>query len=901
MVCKEDRVAGVLTAGKYFTTSFLSLFCILMLYAVMPSAVQAAPGDIVTIAGGGTGGLGDDGLATSATLSYPTRVSIDISGNIYIADYANNRIRKVDHNSGIITTVAGNGTAGYSGDNGPATSASLRSPLGVSVDASGNIYIADTDNNRIRKVDISGTISTLAGNGTPTFAGDNGPATSASLNFPVGVSVDTSGNIYIADTDNHRIRKVDISGTISTLAGNGTPTFAGDGGDATLASLNLPTSVSVNDSGNIYIADFANNRIREVYSSGTITTVAGNGTVTYSGDGVPATSASLYAPYGVAVDALGNIFIADTFHSRVRKVDTLGIITTVTGNGTWAFSGDNGPAASAAVNRPYGVLVDAAENIYIADTYNNRIRKVLALAPSINVTDSIAPISDLQMNFGNTIEGTSSPSQTITISNTGSADLTVTNIQIAGTDADQFSLYLSGGTAPCYSATPTVTAGSYCTVSVTFSPTSTGTKSAALAIASNDLSAATVSVSMSGTGTAIPVPQIAVTDSVAPIDDHQIPFGNVTQGMISNQTVTVTNSGNADLNIFTINQPSAPFSIPTDNCSGQTISPASTCTLTVRFAPTTVGTFSSNFDIPSNDSVWSSITVTLNGTGTAIPVPQIAVTDSVAPINDHQIPFGNVTQGMISNQTVTVTNNGNADLVIGTINSPSAPFSIPTGDCSGKTIAPASTCTLTVRFAPTTVGTFNSSFDIPSDDPVWSSVTVTLSGTGFSSVTNNPPSAPTLVFPANQQAGLGTTVSFRWKKSTDPDGDAVSYHLYTCMDSNLTNCNPPVDVASSGASQIYLAGFGMYGGLMMIGMVFAGSRKGRKGLLLLIVIVLLTTGITLASCGGGSSSTPSPSPTNEISYTMTNLSPGTTYYWKVVADDSKGGTTASQVWSFSTQ
>jgi hypothetical protein len=209
-------------------------------------------------------------------------------------------------------------------------------------------------------------------------------------------------------------------------------------------------------------------------------------------------------------------------------------------------------------------------------------------------------------------------------------------------------------------------------------------------------------------------------------------------------------------------------------------------------------------------------------------------------------------------------------------------------------------CTV-MAFSPS-IGTKSAILAIASNDPGNGTVSVALSGTGLSSVTNNPPSASILVFPANGQTGLGTTVSFRWKKSTDPDGDTVTYHLYSCTNQTFSDCTP-VDVASSETSQIYLAGLGMYGGLMMIGLVFAGSRKGRKGLLLLTLIVLLTTGLTLASCGGGGggSSTSTPPDPNEISYKVSNLSPGTVY-WKVVADDSKaGGTSPSATWSFSTQ
>jgi len=333
-------------------------------------------GMISTVAGNGTSGFsGDGGPAISASLNDPQGVAVDAAGNLYIADYGNNRIRKVNL-SGIISTVAGSSARGYSGDGGPATSASLRDPCGVAVDAAGSVYIADAANHRVRRVTSSGIISTVAGNGTWAFSGDGGPATSASLWAPCGVAVDAAGNLYIADKYNDRIRKVSPSGIINTVAGNGAYKFAGDGGSATSASLNDPQGVAVDAAGNLYIADRYNSRIRKVSPAGVISTVAGSSARGYSGDGDPATIARLFWPSGVAVDTAGNLYIADHGNNRIRKVNPSGIISTVAGNGQWAFSGDGGPAISASLNDPQGVAVDAAGNLYIADYGNNRIRKV---------------------------------------------------------------------------------------------------------------------------------------------------------------------------------------------------------------------------------------------------------------------------------------------------------------------------------------------------------------------------------------------------------------------------------------------------------------------------------------------------------------------------------------------
>jgi uncharacterized protein (TIGR03437 family) len=324
---------------------------------------------LAPVAGNGTWGFsGDDGPATSAGLAWPSAVAVDSAGNLYIADSFNNRIRQVSN--GVITTVAGNGTQGFSGDNGPATSAQLYAPNGVAVDSVGNLYIADSGNSRIRKVS-NGVITTVAGSGTWGFSGDNGPATSAQLNSPYSIAVDSAGNLYIADTYNHRIRKV-ANGMIATVAGNGTQGFSGDSGPATSAQLNAPYGLAVDSAGNLYIADSGNSRVRKV-ANAVIATVAGNGTWGFSGDSGPATSAQLNLPYSVAVDSFGNLYIADTYNHRIRKVSN-GVVVTVAGGGS--SLGDNGPATSAQLYDPNGVATDPAGNLYIADSRNHRIRKV---------------------------------------------------------------------------------------------------------------------------------------------------------------------------------------------------------------------------------------------------------------------------------------------------------------------------------------------------------------------------------------------------------------------------------------------------------------------------------------------------------------------------------------------
>jgi sugar lactone lactonase YvrE len=354
------------------------------LFTVIPLITQLSLIDfaqsaiITTVAGGGTQGLGDGGLATAAQLYNPWGVAVDSAGNLFIGDEGNNRVRKVT-SGGVISTVAGIGSYGFSGDGGPATAAQLSYPGGVAVDSAGNLFIGDSSNNRVRKVTPGGVISTVAGNGTYGYSGDGGPATAAQLYHPSGVAVDTAGNLFIADYGNARVRKVTPGGVISTVAGGGTQGL-GDGGPAVSAELDLVYGVAVDSAGDLFIADYGNKRVRKVTPDGVITTVAGNGTYGYSGDGGPATAALLYEPSGVAVDTAGNLFITDFNYAIVRKVRPDGLISTVTGIGTWGFSGDGGPATSAQLAGPGLVAVDSAGNLFIADTKNNRVRKVALVA-----------------------------------------------------------------------------------------------------------------------------------------------------------------------------------------------------------------------------------------------------------------------------------------------------------------------------------------------------------------------------------------------------------------------------------------------------------------------------------------------------------------------------------------
>jgi trimeric autotransporter adhesin len=371
---------GVATAAKlYWPTGVAvdssgNLYITDFYYSVIRKVTS--DGVIRTVAGNGNMAYsGDGGPATAAGLFLPTATTLDSSGNLYIADYYNSRVRKVTA-AGVISTVAGTGSSGYTGDGGQATAAQIGRPIGVAIDSAGNLYIADYKNTQVRKVTAAGVITTVTGTGTGGFAGDGGPATVAQLGAIMGVMVDSSGNLYIADTNNDRVRKVTPDGIINTIAGNGSQGFSGDGSSTTAAMMRLPSGIALDSSGNLYIADFNNNRIRKVTPAGIVSTVAGNGSKAYSGDGGPATIASLNWPNKLKIDSSGNIYISDSYNFRIRKVGLDGKIITVVGTGSSGFSGDGGLATLAQFSYIGGVAIDSAGNLYFSDYQNHRIRKV---------------------------------------------------------------------------------------------------------------------------------------------------------------------------------------------------------------------------------------------------------------------------------------------------------------------------------------------------------------------------------------------------------------------------------------------------------------------------------------------------------------------------------------------
>ncbi len=361
-------------------------------------------GVILPVAGTGEQGFtGDGGPASEAQLNLPFAVKLDGAGNLLVADYGNNRVRMITRD-GIIQTFAGSEYEGYWGDGGPAVEARLEGPVGLAIDAAGNVYIADSGNARIRRVGPDGVIRTFAGcggKGGGGCAGDGGPVSLAHFASPRGMAKDAAGNLYVADEQNHRVRRISRDGTVTTVAGNGESWFSGDGGPATEARLSFPADVAVDGAGNLYIADSGNHRVRRVLPDGTVETVAGNGAVGSGGDGGPAVEAQLTNPEGVAVDAAGNLYIADTGNHKIRKVTPDGIITTIAGTGQPGSDGDGGLATEAQLVAPKGITVAGDGTLYVADSGADRVRKITLDGTIQTVSLGTAPADVALDSLGN--------------------------------------------------------------------------------------------------------------------------------------------------------------------------------------------------------------------------------------------------------------------------------------------------------------------------------------------------------------------------------------------------------------------------------------------------------------------------------------------------------------------
>jgi hypothetical protein len=632
--------------------------------------------------------------ATGVQLANPYGLFNDSSNNVYITDSHNYRVRELVNSTGLVNFFAGDGIYGYSGDGSSAISAEVTYPYGVAKDSSGNVYIADSNACVIRKVS-GGNINTFAGLVTgPTstscgFSGDGGAALSAKLYTPYGVAIDSKNNIYIADFTNDAVRKVS-GGVITTIAGIGlVGGFSGDGGPAVNAQLNGPTAVAVDPAGNVFIADYYNCRIRGVNAAtGIITTVAGNGSCAAGLDGL-ATSNPVEYPQGVAVDANDNLFIGD-YSNRVRWVAPNGIMTTVAGTGANGFDGDGGTATLALLSQPTGIALDTAGNILVSEYGNGRVRKITSFPALSTSTGSLS--------YGLTGVGSSSSPQTVTVSAFGA--VTISNISTNGaySEADDCPASLPNGTN--------------CAMYVYFTPTASGTAHGNVTLNSNGFFNQVNTVALTGSGSAI-----ALTGS-------PVIFGNqLVKTTSAGKVVTIKNSGTSAITMGAITlTDSADYSnVSTCPASGATLAGGASCTLTLKFKPQKTGALRGTVVINDSDPSSPQL-VGLSGTGT-----------SNVSLSPNAVTFATTAVTVTSAATkITLTNNTGASITLGnpavTVTGPflSAGSTTCTPDLI---IASTGTCVINVQFKPTKTGFASGTISV-ADNDVTGTQSVALQGYG---------------------------------------------------------------------------------------------------------------------------------------------------------------------------
>lgn len=897
--------------------------------------ITASTGIISTVAGaaGSCGYSGDGGPGTSAKVNAPYGVAVDRFGNVFIADTSNCVIRKVASSNAQISTVAGTGSCGFSGDGGLATSAQINQPYGVAVDSSGNFFIADYKNSVIREVSAStASIFTFAGVavpdpnhagqmiGLPAFSGDGYLATDAELAFlnatpyGAGLATDRSGNVFIADTANHAIRKVSAStGIITTVAGNGLIGFSGDGGPATSAQLFYPRDVAVDGSGNTYIVDSGNCVIRKISAStGIISTVAGTLPDSsghyfcgFSGDGGPATSAQLYPidlmipAGGVAVDKSGNIFIADTGNGVIREVfASTGIITTVVGiaNSVFVGGGDGGPATSATLFAPYGVAVDNSGNIFIADTYDFAIREVMAVNGNIYTVGG-----NIALGIG--FSGDGGPA--------GSAQL---GYVFGGLFLDPAgNLFIpdprncvirrvsaSTGNITTVAGTPNRNGTYFCgyagdggpALSATFdNPSAVGADSSGDMVLLDGIRVRTVAGLVQGSAAAaVPFP-------------NPLAFSNQALGTSNTLTIMLSNRGSLPTNVSTvaISGTNASVFSETDNCAGHSLAAGGgSCAINVKFSPSVAATDSALLTITDTAGTQ---TVDLTGTGVTAP----GFSPSVPTIS-----FGNQQKTVKSLATsVMVTNNGSASLMIsgvGVSGANAGDFAISANTCGGASVAVNGTCSVSVTFTPSATGAETASLMFTDNAP-GSPQSVGLTGTGTDfSIGLAPGGSAT----ATVTAGSPATYSLQVTPISGFGGTVA----LSCTGAPLeSTCMPSVASASlSGntaatfsvqvttmAHSIAPPAVGVrwrpFDGLRILPMVlmvaiastllalasrFRGATaQWRHTYSLAIPLGFLLLAIILIGCGGGGSNSPLPpsggTPTGNYTLTITGTSNGVSH------------------------
>jgi hypothetical protein len=634
--------------------------------------------------------------ANGVELAFPFGISADAAGDVFIADSSNFMVREYVKSTGLVNFFAGNGSSGYSGDGGAATSAQLTNTFGVATNAAGtNVYIADTYSCAVRNV-TGGNINLFAGvvvTNSPrcAYTGDGGPATSAELYYPYGVAVDSKGSVYITDAQEHVVRKV-TAGTINTIAGiGGLNGFTGDGGPAANAQLYSPQAVAVDPAGNVFIADTSNNRVREINAlTGIITTVAGTGNSTFTGDGL-ATSNTIYYPQGIAVDKNDNLFISD-YNNRVRWVSPNGIMTTIAGTGAGGYNGDGVLATTATLYEPTGIALDPTGNVLVSDYNNSRVRSI-SVFPAVGTSVG-------NLAFGLTGVGSTSTPQTFTVSALG--PVTISNISTSAN-------YSEADNCPAIMANGTI-----CTMYVYFVPTASGTLPGNVTINSNGFFNQTNTVSLTGLGSAI-----SLTGS-------PVSFGNVLVKTTSaNKVVTVTNQGTTAITMGAITLTNTTdYAIVTNTCpaSGATLAGGANCAITLHFAPSSTG--AKRGTVVVNDSDPSSPQlIGLSGTGS-----------SNVSLSPTTITFATTAVGIASTASkITLTNNTGVSITLSatplTVTGPFIIAAATTTCTPSLPIAASGTCFIYVQFKPTKVGFASGSVSV-ADSDVTSPQSVAMQGYG---------------------------------------------------------------------------------------------------------------------------------------------------------------------------
>lgn len=830
--------------------------------------VDGSTGNISTVAGNGSAGYSGDGhAATSAQLNYPATAAVDNAGNLYIADTYNSVIREVNSSTGNISTVAGNGTYGSAGNGGPATSAELSYPQGVAVDTTGDLLIADESNYVIREVNSSsGDISTFAGNGHYSYSGDGGPATNAQFDGPYALAEDSSGNLYIADSYNSAIRRVDVSThNISTVAGNGTWGHSGDGGLATAAQLSYPFGVTEDSSDNLYIADSDNAVIRKVdASTHMISTVAGNGVSGYSGDGGPAGRAQLDEPTALTMDQSGNLYVAEKGNLVVRKIDSKGNISTVAGDGTYGYTGDGGAAINAELGEPAGLAVDSSGDLFIADAKNAVIREVSFKASDTTNYGKITTVAGggtisnpalaLGVTFGFPSGVFVDYSGSIFISDAqGSKAFKVTGSSFSS-PANGTILTIAGNGTPGYSGD-----GGPATSAELFDPYAlTGDGIGDLLIA--DVNNFRIR-SVAGVSATAPISSLSATSLTF---DPQV----LGQGASQTKTVTVSDPGSSPLTISSvvISGTNASDFKESDNCTGTAVAAGSSCTISVTFAATILGSETATLTLTSN-AAQSPQTVALNGSG--ITQPAFSLSSNLV-IYSTQL----LNSGASANKTLTVTNSGTGSLTVSslTMSGTNAADFTQSNNCTTAQIAPGSTCTITVVFAATVAGMETATLTIASNAPN-SPQTVTLNGAGitFAAPTAAPGGSTSTTITSGATATYSLEVVATGGATTS---DSLTLSLSCAGAPQAASCTGPGTVMATPAAPgtftltvttttasgaivhtVARRGNGLLANglalaLIPFGMIMLGISRQRRKLTGLFLLVLIALTISSVGCTG---------------------------------------------------